>query len=63
MKNPKNLAFTMLESIFIIAAIVVIAMILAGLYLKSAKLPSPGESKGAKSPVVEPQDGSAEPER
>lgn len=40
MKRPKILAFTILESIFVIIALVVISFVLAGLYLKNSELSS-----------------------
>lgn len=59
-KNPKILAFTVIESIFIIAALVVIALILGGLYLKSAKLPLPHDSGEAKASQVDSVDSPSE---
>lgn len=38
MKRSKILAFTILESIFVIIAIAVISFVLAGLYLKNSEL-------------------------
>lgn len=40
-KIPKILGFTIIESIFVIIAVVVLAFILAGLYFKHNKLPIP----------------------
>jgi hypothetical protein len=40
-KNVKIIAFTILESIFVIIAVVIISFVLAGLYLKNSKLSTP----------------------
>jgi hypothetical protein len=46
MKNSKILAFTILESILVIFAIVIILFVLGGLYLKNSKLSTPGSPEG-----------------
>lgn len=40
-KIPKIMGFSIIESIFVIIAVVVLAFILAGLYFKHNKLPAP----------------------
>lgn len=54
MKNTKILAFTILESILVIAAILIISFVLAGLLLKKSKLSMPPEEK-APIPVESPE--------
>jgi type II secretory pathway pseudopilin PulG len=49
MKNRKILAFTIIESILVIAVIIVISFVLAGLYFKHSKLSVP-DSQGDSSP-------------
>lgn len=40
-KNTKIIAFTIIESIFMIAALIILSFVLGGLYVKSAKLSGP----------------------
>lgn len=42
-----SMGFTILESLFVILAVIVLAFILAGLYFKHNQLPSPDSSGGA----------------
>jgi hypothetical protein len=57
MKNSKILAFTILESILVIFAIVIILFVLGGLYLKNSELSAPDDTGG----TVETGDAVAEP--
>jgi hypothetical protein len=51
-KNVKIIAFTILESIFVLLAVAIISIVLAGLLLKNSKLPAP-ESVGNPSETTE----------
>jgi hypothetical protein len=46
-KKSKISGFTIIESIFVIIAVIIISFILAGLYLRNAEIPPPGSSKSA----------------
>ena len=41
-ENSNTNGFTIIESVFVIAALVILSFVLAGLYLKNAKLSGPG---------------------
>jgi hypothetical protein len=57
MKNSKILAFTILESILVVFAIVIILFVLGGLYLKNSELSAPDATASG----VETVDRLAEP--
>lgn len=44
-KSIEIIAFTIIESIFVLIAVAVISLVLAGLLLKNAQLPAPGASE------------------
>jgi len=46
-KKSKISGFSIIESIFVIIAVIIISFILAGLYLRNAEIPPPGSSKSA----------------
>lgn len=44
-KNIEIIAFTIVESIFVLIAVAIISMVLAGLLLKNSQLPAPGTAE------------------